>query len=279
MVLIVVLVVVVGRGGTSSNAGPCLGDLLDHLPEDTSLVYGTDLLQARGVGYDDGASLEDLGDTLRTTGAIADPLSRQFRFQQLTSVEELTARTGVEIADMECSLSTPDGDAVLTGTFDVDRVQGSELGADGLLQATEDRLALGRRGADVGTLVEPVEDGLGSNEAVRRVVESLRDDGSYSILVEAADTDDPDAADAGGIGVGGDDDQRELVIAYAYDDDAGANADLVEVIDQVNELARGTSSISTDDLEVDGSLIRAVIPVREALDIDRVLNGGTPILP
>jgi hypothetical protein len=279
VVLIIVLAIVVGRGGSSSDAGPCLGDLLDHFPENTSLVYGTDLLQARSVGYDDGASLEDLGETLRATGAVPDPLSRQFRFQQLTSVDELTARTGVEIDDMACALSTVGGDAVLSGAFDVDRVRGSELGADGILLATEDRLAVRRDGADPGDLIEPIDDGLGGNEPVRRVVESLRDDGSYSILVEAGEPEDPDGAGAGGIGVGGDDDDREMVVAYAFDDDDAANAAVAEVIDQVNEVARGTASIATDDLEVDGSLIRAVIPVREALDVERVLNLRTSLVP
>jgi hypothetical protein len=70
-----------------------------------------------------------------------------------------------------------------------------------------------------------------------------------------------------------------MVVAYAFDDDAAANAAVAEVIDQVNEVARGTASIATDDLEVDGSLIRAVIPVREALDVERVLNLRTSLVP
>jgi hypothetical protein len=271
---------VLRRDGGSADAGPCLTELSAVLPSSTTRAFGTDLVQARSAGYADDATLEELGDSQAETGAIPDALSQRFRYGQLVTPEEFTARTGVEPDQLECSLS--DGvRAAMSGTFDVAEVSGSAVADDGDLAASADRLGYATGDADARRLLDPRPGGgLGSNEDFARVLTSLRDDGAYSVLVEVGDPDgDDDAPRAAGLGVAAAGDDRALVVAYAFADDDAAQAGRSDVVAQVNAAVEGTSSITADDLEVAGSLVRATIPTRRAPDLMGLLTTDDRLLP
>ncbi|MBX3287534.1 MAG: hypothetical protein KF703_19465 [Actinobacteria bacterium] len=273
-VLVVVLLgfLLTRGGGGSSNGGSCLTDLLAHLPADErEVLSGTDLVQARGAGFDDGASLEDLGASLEETGAIPDPLSFRYRISELATLDDFTARTGVEPGDIACALS--DGArSVFTGRFDPAEVSGSEVGASGRLAATDDRLALARgSGIDPADLLEPAKDGgLRSADDVRAVVERLRADGAYSVVVERA-AKERAAAQVGGLGVGGDGDARTLVIAWSFRDESSAKSGRAAMVSRINEVVQGATSITAADLEVDGTLVHGVVEVRRAPDLEAIV--------
>lgn len=281
VVLLLVLVLVVFRGGGGrSDAGACLTDLSEHLPESSSVAFGSDLVQARDAGYDDGGELEDLGSTQRETGTLPDPLTQQLRFGRLVSVEDFTARTGVEPGQVDCALS--DGArSVLSGSFDEAEVNGSTVADDGDLAATEDRLGYATGDGDPERLLEPRDGGgLGSNDDVAAVITSLRDADSYSLLVQVGNPNAEVRARAAGLGVAdADGDDRALLVAWSFADDDAATAGRPEVVERVNDALRGVTSISADDLQVDGSLVTATITTREAPDLNRILQTGTSLIP
>lgn len=274
---IVVLAILVSRGGGPSDAGSCLPDLLEHVPADADQVSGTDLVQARAAGYDGSASLDGLGEVIDETGVLPDPLNRQFRFPQLSSVEALTSRTGVVLDDLDCALTIGEGRAVMAGEFSVERVRGSELGTDGILAASTERLALATGGGDPGELLEPLGDeSLQEVEPVARALDVLREEGAYSFVIEVGG--DDDEAGAGGIGVGHEDGERTMIVAYAFADDDEAADNVGNVVERVNDAARGTASISNDDLEVAGSVVRGTIPTRVALSLERLMLTGPGLI-
>lgn len=273
VLVVLVLVFALTRGGDGpSNGGPCLTDLLAHFPSgERQVLSGTDLVQARGAGFDDGASLEDLGTSLEETGAIPDPLSFRYRISELATVDDFTARTGVAPGDIACALS--DGDrSVFTGSFDPAEVTGSEVGATGRLAATDDRLALARgTEREASDLLDPGGDGgLASQDDVRDVVERLREDGAYSLVLERA-AKKRSAAQVGGLGVGVDGDARTLLIAWSFRDAAAAKSGRAAMVSRINEVVQGATSITAADLEVDGTLVHGVVEVRRAPDLAAVV--------
>lgn len=271
---------VLTRGGGSKDAGPCVTDLLAHLPSETRAhVVGSDLVAARSAGFSDAGSLEELGDTQMETGAIPDPLSQQLRFSRLMSAEDFKGRTGVELGSIRCSLASIDR-AVFQGTFDVAEVDGSELGADHRLAATPDHLAYREQGPDPEPLLEPRSDGgLGSVDDVRRVVDRLRGEDAYGLVVEPGNREAQRRARAAGVGVApGDGEGRSLVVAWAFPSDDAARAGRSAVAEQVNELFEGTVSIDAGDLELDGSMVWAKVPTREAPDLLAVIGRDLPLI-
>ena len=281
LVLLILLFILFGRGGGgSSTAGACLTDLSTHLPESSLVVYGTDLVQARSAGYADDKPLEELGDAKRETGAIPDGLTERYRADALISTETLTARTGVEPGQIQCSLSDAQR-SVMSGSFDVAEVSGSSVADDGQLAATEDRLAFATGDADPEKLLLPRDGGgLGSNDDAKRVIQSLRDDGSYSILVEVGNPKAEKRARAAGLGVAdAEGDDRALVVAWAFADADAAKAGRADIVDRVNGAIEGTSSITSEDLELDGSLVRATIETRKAPNLTRILDDRTTLIP
>lgn len=269
MVVLLLVFLVTRGGGGASGGGPCLGDLATNLPKSSKLVYGSDLVQARKAGYQDDGSLEDLGDSQRKTGTIPDALTQRFRYARLVSAEDFEAQTGVASKDIECSLSAVDR-TVMTGAFDTAEVDGSSAADDGRLAASEDRLALVTDSkTDPKRLLEPRDDdGLTANEDVMAVIESLRSNDSYSVLVQAGTDRVESKPRAAGFGVAeGQGDDRALVVAWKFASDDAATAGRTQVVERVNDTLRGTASISADDLEVDGSLVVAFIPTRKAPDL------------
>ena len=283
VLLVVVVVVVASRGGGgSSDAGSCLQDLSAHLPASTRLVDGTDLVAARQAGYDDGSSLEDLGDSQRESGALPDALTEQYRYQQLFGLDDFTARTGVEPKDVECSLGSAE-ETVLSGSFDPAEVNGSAAAADGRLRANEDRLALVRGDGAADTMLEPLDGGgLAENQAAMAVLESLRQQGSYSVLVQVGGPRATRQARAAGFGVArpdeGGGDEKALVVAWSFADDDAAAAGRPQVVERVNDALKGTTSISAADLTLDGSLVRAKIATRRAPDLYLVLRTKVDLI-
>lgn len=270
-VLVLAFVLTRGGGGPSSD-GTCFTDLLAHFPaSERAVISGTDLVQARDAGFDDGAALEDLGTSLDETGAIADPLTFRYRISELLSVENFSGRTGVAPGDIACSLS--DGDrSVFTGSFDPAEVKGSEVGATGRLAATEDRMALVQGGRlDAQDLLEPADgDGLASQKDLKAVMESLRTDGAYSVVVERA-AKKRAAAQVAGIGVGHEGDTRTLVIAWSFRDPAAAKAGRAAMVSRINQAVQGATSITASDLEVDGTLVHGVVEARRAPDLAAIV--------
>lgn len=283
LLLVIVLVSVLGGGGGASNSGRCLDDLAAYLPKSSKIVYGSDLVQARKAGYTDDGSLEDLGNSQRKTGTIPDALTQQFRYGRLISAEDFKAQTGVTSNDIACSLSSLDR-SVMTGSFDVAEVNGSSAANDGRLAASKDQLGLivGSADANPEQFLEPRDDdGLASNDDVIAVIESLRKDESYSLLVQAGRDRAKSKARSAGFGVAdGEGDDRALVVAWKFGSDDAAAAGRTQVVERVNDILRGTTSISADDLEVDGSLVRAVIPTRKAPELlISVLSQGRLLIP
>jgi hypothetical protein len=237
-------------------------------------------VQARDAGYEDEGDLEALGASQRATGVLPDALAQRFRYSQLISAEAFTARTGVEPGDIECSL-TAGRRSVMSGAFDEVEVAGSVVAEEGALAASEDRLALTSGDVDPEQLLEPREDGgLGSNDDVVAVIEALRDDDSFSLVVEAGNPRAEARARAAGIGVAdGDGEEGTLVIAWRFASEEAATAGQADVVDTVNEAFEGTTSISADDLRVDGSLVRGRITTREAPDLLPVVGRGLRLIP
>lgn len=279
VLLLLALVVTRCAGGGSSDAGPCLTELSAALPENADLVYGTDLVQARNAGYTDDGALEELGTTQDETGAIPDPLSQQFRFNELLSAEAFTARTGVEAGQIRCSLSETDR-SVMSGSFDVPEVSGSSVADGGTLAASEDRLAFTSGDADPDRLLTDLDGGgLGSNDDFVRSLESLRDDGAHSVVVQVGNPRAEVRARAAGIGVGtGEGDARSLLVAWVFADEDAATAGRTEVVDVVNQVLAGTSQITAEDLTVDGTLVTATAPTRRAADLQQVLADGIELI-
>lgn len=277
-VALILLTLVRGCGSDEpSTAGTCLTDLSAHLPADTSIVYGTDLVQARNAGYDESGSLEEVGASLDATGAIPDPVSTRYRFSQLTSLEEFEARTGMSPGDAECTLSSGNR-SVLSGSFDPVVVAGSQAGANGDLAATDDLLAMGSGDADPKAMLEPAEDGgLASDDSMIAVLERLRDDGAYSVIVQQGSG--GAQAVAAGIGVGGSGDDLTVPVTWVFEDDSAAKAGRAIVVDKVNTVLRGTLSIDATDLEVDGQVVTAVIPTVEAPRLGELVNRSTRLTP
>lgn len=272
LVVLVLAFVLTRGGGGPSNGGACMTDLLAHFPSgERQVLSGTDLVAARDAGFDDDASLEDLGTSLQETGAVPDPLSFRYRISELATVEDFTARTGVAPGDIACALS--DGDrSVFTGSFDPAEVTGSEVGATGRLAATEDRLALAQGGErEAADLLDPEGNGgLASQDDVRAVVERLREDGSYSLVVERA-AKQRAAAQVGGLGVGGSGDARTLAIAWSFRDEAAAKSGRAAMVSRINEVIQGATSITAADLEVEGDLVHGVVEVRRAADLAAII--------
>ncbi|CAN5563377.1 hypothetical protein BH10ACT1_BH10ACT1_05110 [soil metagenome] len=281
LVVIILLVVVFGGGsGDRKDAGSCLTDLMAHIPEESRLVYGTDLVQARDAGYQDGGTLEELGDSQAATGALPDALTAEFRFSLLLSDEAFAARTGVSSDQIDCSLSDLRR-SVLSGSFDVAEVDGSTVGDDGHLAATEELAALTTGDSDPKKLLEERDGGgLAGNDGAKAVLESLRDQGAYTVLVQAGNPDAEKRARAAGLGVAeGTDDDRALVVAWSFADDDAAKAGRGDVVERVNDVLAGTTSISTDDLTVEGSMVTAKLDVRKAPQLRSVLERPQLLIP
>ncbi len=281
LLLLVVIVFLLSRGGGSSDAGSCLSDLSANLPASSKTVFGTDLVQARGSDYDDGGTLEDLGDSQRTSGALPDALTQQFRYGRLISAEDFKALTGVESKTIQCSLSTGSR-AVMSGSFTPAEVNNSSAANDGLLAGSEDRLGLVTGDADPARLLEPLDGGgLSTNDDAVGVVESLRDGGAYSILVSVGDRAADRKARAAGFGVAKADsgEDKALVVAWSFGSEKAAQAGRTQVVERVNDALEGLTSISVSDLEVDGTLVRAKIATRKAPDLLRLLNRGVELIP
>jgi len=265
---VVVLFLLFGRGGSGSSSGTCLTDLSAHLPGTAQVLFGTDLEAARSAGYDDDGALEDLGTSQEETGAIPDPLTEQFRYGQLISAEKFTSQTGVESGQIQCSLSEARG-TVMGGSFDVDAVSGSSVGDGGSLRATDDRLAFTIGTADPKRFLEPRDDGgIGANDDVAEVLESLLEGGSYSVLIQPGDPAADDEARAAGLGVAtAEGDGRALVVAWSFADEDAAKAGRPDIVDRVNDALEGNTQITADDLMVDGTLVTAKIETRKAADL------------
>lgn len=277
IVALILFALVRGCGSSeSSDAGTCLTDLAAHLPADTAVVYGTDLVQARKAGYDEGGPLEEVGASLDATGAIPDPVSARYRFSQLTTLEQFEARTGLSPGDADCTLSATNR-SVLSGSFDPVAVKGSQAGANGDLAATEDLLAMGAGSADPKAMLEPASNGgLADNEAMITVLERLREDGAHSVIVQQGSG--GSRALAAGIGVGGNKDDLTVPITWIFKNDDAANASRTDVVEKVNTVLRGTLSIDATDLEVDGPMITAILPTVEAPSLSELVDRGVQLV-
>ncbi|QXC59091.1 hypothetical protein KSP35_11760 [Aquihabitans sp. G128] len=281
LVLIILLVVVFGGGkGGSKDAGPCLTDLMAHLPSDSRVAYGTDLVQARDAGYTDDGALEELGSSQQATGALPDALTAQYRFAQLLTTEAFTARTGVKPDQIECSLSDVQR-SVLSGSFDVAEVEGSSVAESGNLAATEDLVAQTHGDSDPKKVLEERDGGgLAGNDDAKAALESLRDQGAYSVLVEVGNPNAEKRPRAAGLGVAeGEDDDRALVVAWSFADEDAAKAGRADVADRINAALQGTTSISTEDLTVDGSLVTAKLDTRKAPNLQAILSRAVALIP
>lgn len=277
IVALILLTLVRGCGSSeSSDAGTCLTDLAVHLPADSSAVYGTDLVQAREAGYDEGGSLEEVGASMDATGTIPDPVSTRYRFSQLTTLEQFEARTGIAPGDAECALSTGNR-SVLGGSFDPVAVKGSQAGANGDLAATEDLLAMGTGSADPKAMLESVKNGgLADDEAMVAVIERLRDDGAYSVIVQRGSG--GSRALAVGIGVAGGEDDRTVPVTWIFKNESAATAGRANVVERVNTVLRGTLSIDSTDLVVEGPLVTALIPTVEAPNLNDLVSRSITLV-
>lgn len=278
VIVALILFTLVRSCGSSapSNAGSCLTDLSAHLPSDSPAMYGTDLVQARKAGFDETGPLEDVGEALKATGAIPDPISDRYRFSLLTTLEEFEARTGMSPGDADCALSAADV-SVLSGDFDPVAVNSSQAGGNGELAASEDILARSSNDVDPKALLEPAEDGgLASNEAMVAVLERLREDGAYSVIVQQGSG--GTKAVAAGIGVGGGTDELVVPITWIFEDDDAATAGRADVVDKVNTVLRGTLSIDATDLVVDGPMVTAVLPTVEAPGLNELIARGIQLV-
>lgn len=279
LLLLIVLRACTGGGG-GNDAGSCMSDLLEHLPSSVDSVSGIDYTAARHHGFKSDGSLEDFGQSIVDTGVIPDPVTTTWRIKQLAGVDRFEAQTGVGVDDIVCSV----GDeqlAVATGRFDAAKVKGSDAGASGRLAATDDLLAFTSGSPEPTALLEPAGDGgLANDEAFRAVVESLRDDGAYSIIVQRGDgTDKNHRAVVAGIGAADSDDDRTVVIAWMFPDEDSANESRPEVVESLNNLLRGTLSLRSSDLTVDGPMVTASIPTRTAPDLQAITNSGSRLVP
>lgn len=279
LLLIIVIVVVVTRGGDErADSGTCVDEVLADLPAAASgHVAVTDVVQARAAGYDDEGDLEAAGDSVEASGTIPDGLTAEIRYGRLDSVDEFTGSTGVDPGDIDCSVRSGRW-TVLGGTFDPAEVDGTDLAGSGRLLATEDRLALVRLDGDPKTFVEPADPALGSDDDVTGVLEQLRELGAYSAIIDW-DTGGETVA-AAGVGVaGGDDDSRQLVLAWRFTDAGAAKAGRRSIVEAINAFARGSASISVEDLRVDGADVTAAVGVRKAPQLADQWDLGAPLLP
>lgn len=286
-------------GGSGGSAADCMGDLAEHIPAEAGdLVVGTDLPRARDAGYTDSESLNDVGESLLTVGALADPVTDRFRYQRLIGPEAFQARTGVTTDDIRCSLSVGDGGeiaalsasfetAILAGSFDEAEVNGSAAGAAGDLAANDDRLAM-VLGGDSASLLEVADDNLASEETVMLVMDHLLDSDVHSFVVQRApsgddgDEDEREPSDllVTGMGVGRSGDDTTLVAAWVFTDEDAAAEARPAVTEAVNELATGSASIRVSDLELEDNVLRLELPTREPLDLgDLIRRHGGPMGP
>lgn len=273
LLMILVVVRACSGGGSRSDAGSCLTDLADHLPATATAVYGTDFVQASKAGWPTDGSLEEIGVALEETGVIPDPVTVEYRISRLATTEQFAARTGMAPGDVECALGEP-GRAVLSGSFDPPAVNGSQAGSDGNLAATDDLLAMDTGQDDPEALLEEAEAPLSDVEPVMDVVESLRDAGAYSVILQQGDGEDGRAL-AAGVGAGGDGDQRTVLLAWSFDDEDAAKAGRPNVVNRVNSVLKGTLSITAADLMVDGSMVTASLPTQSAAPLqDLQLSGA-----
>ena len=277
IVALILFTLVRGCGSSEpSNAGSCLTDLASHLPADSGVVYGTDLVQARKAGYDESGSLEEVGASLDATGAIPDPVSARYRFTQLTTLKQFEARTGISPGEATCALSTINR-SILSGSFDPVAVKGSQAGSNGDLAASADLLAMGAGSADPKAMLEPMKNGgLADDMAMIAVLERLRDDGAYSVILQQGSG--GSRALAAGIGVGGNKDKRTVPVTWVFKNESAAAAGRADVVDRVNTVLRGTLSIDSTDLEVDGSMVTAVLPTVDAPNLNDLVNGGIKLV-
>ncbi len=265
-------------GGGASDGGRCLDELLAHLPEvegaRATEVVGTDFIQARSAGFDDDGTLEELGSSLAETGTIPDRLTARFRIDRLLSVEAFTARTGVGPGDVRCAVAAGDR-SVMGGSFDAAEVAGSDVGGSGDAKATDEFLAyVTGSGADPDDLLTPAKDkGLAGDEAMAAVLRSLREDGAYTVAM-ARNGQAKAAVQVAGVGVGGQGDERTLVIAWSFNTADQAKAGRSEVVDRLNALAQGTTTLTSADLTVDGNLVTGVVDARRAPDLAELLDRG-----
>ena len=277
VIVIAAAVALKGGGSGESDAGACLTDLTKHLPETGgSLVYGSDLVQARAAGYDDGGALEKLGSSQQATGALPDPLTVKVRFGRLVSVADFTGQTGVAPSDIRCSLSNGKV-SVLNGSFNDAEVRGSAIGAQDRLAASADFLVV-----SVGTeaaprkLLNEQQPSLADDENVSTVLSSLRDQGAYSVIVQGNAK--KGAIQAAGIGVGGSSNQHRAMVAWRFDKDTDAEAGKQEVVERVNDALKGSASIDATDLKVDGRLVTATIDIRKAPDLQSLVGNKVTLI-
>jgi hypothetical protein len=277
VILLVGAIVLLTRGSNgSSDAGACLTDLSKHLPEQGATFYGSDLVQARAAGYNDGDTLEKLGSSQQSTGALPDPLTVKVRFGRLVSVADFTGQTGVTPSDIRCSLSNGKV-GVLNGSFNDAEVRGSALGSQDRLAASPDFLVVGL-GNDTAprNLLKEQDRSLADDNDVAAVLSSLRDQGAYSIIVQRATK--KGAIRSAGIGVGGTGDKPRAMVAWRFDKAADAEAGKQEVVERVNDAFKGSTSIDATDLKVTGELVTASLDVRKAPDLQSLVQNNLTLI-
>lgn len=280
VLLLATVTLVFGGGGDDQPPGACLVDLAERLPE-SDAIQGTDLAAARDAGYDDGGDLEKLGSSQRETGALPDALTLQYRYGRLVTAEDFTGLTGVDASKIGCSLGSPEL-TVMSGEFEPAEIEGTVAANDGRLVATEDIVGFSLGEADPSDVLEPLSDGgLGADENVVAVLEALQDGGSYSVLVQVGSPGAERSARAAGIGVAeaDDSDDRALVVAWSYSSRDAANAGRSDVVDRVNATLQGVTSITAEDLTVDGTVVTAKIETRRAPDLLRLTDPLVELLP
>lgn len=277
-VLVLILLVVVLRAcssnGSAKDSGACLSDLAQRLPATAVSIAGTDLVQARANGYDDSDSLDVLAESKAATGTIPDAVTTVFRVSGLATKERFEAETGVVASEIDCSLSDASV-AALSGSFDPPRVNGSEAGSKGRLAAEESLLVMANTSKPAASLLKaPKDEGLAANEAVLEVIESLRDSGAYSIIVQRGDGKNGQAL-AAGVGVGGSDGERTVELAWRFGSEADAKEGRPDIIERANSSLRGSVSIRNSELVIDGMLVTTVVPAPTAPDLQDLFSDPT----
>lgn len=279
ILFLVVLRACTGSGG-GNDAGSCMSDLFDHLPASVDTVAGIDYVGASHNGFKRDGSLEELGQAMEETGVIPDPVTAIWRIKQLTNVERFEAQTGIRPDDIICSVGTEDL-AALSGRFNAARVKGSDAGASGRLAATDSLVTLSTGAPQAAGLLESAgEDSLAADDDMLSVLESLRDQGAYSLIVQRGDgTKDNRRAIVAGIGAAGGEDERTVAIAWVFPDEDSANESRPEVAEILSKVLQGTISVRSSDLTVDGTLVTASIASRNAPDLQTIFDANERLVP
>lgn len=281
LLLLLLLVLRSCTGGSDrSDGGACMSELLGHLPASVDEFAGVDYLAARANGFHDDGSLEDLGDSRREAGVISDPVTMIWRIRRLASAERFESETGVGSGDIVCSVGTEEI-AALTGEFDTSKVRGSDAGSSGRLATDGQLLTLSVGSPQAEALLDrAADDGLAGDDAMRGVLEALREMDAHSVIVQRGDgTEKNHRALAAGIGSVGEGEDREVAVAWLFPDEDSANESRPEIAQTLNSVLQGTLSIRSSDLEVDGSSVIASIPTRSAPDLQQIFEDGERLVP